>query len=202
MKLSCKKLNRRINFSVLFLIAVAFYQVQPLAFAGSSIRGLDAYEWNRIDATKNARQHNNMGNIYFEEKNYINALKEYEIAYNLTHNSSTSSTYLYNIARCFIAINNYSAAKNALLGAIKKDCINITYYETLTDCYIKLGIQEEELKKTLKDNSNPYNRIIAGLIYLKTGRKTTAKILFDEFINENPKMIITEDVKEILRRIN
>lgn len=166
-----------------------------------SLHGLDGFKEAKIDATKNARLHSNMGNIYFEEKNYIGALKEYQIAYNLTHDTNGSSTYLYNIARCFMKLGNYELAKNALLGAINKDCINLTYYETLVDCYITLNATDKELKKHLKDNTNPYNRIIAGLIYLKTGHKTNAKIIFDEFVNNNPDMIISEDIKLILNRM-
>ncbi len=166
-----------------------------------SLHGLDGFKENVIDATKNARLHSNMGNIYFGEKNYTGALKEYQIAYNLTSNTSESSTYLYNIARCFMKLQNYEAARRAVLGAIDKDCINLTYYETLVDCYIILKTSDQELKKHLKDNSNPYNRIIAGLIFLKTGQKTSAKAIFDEFINDNPDMIITQDIKAILRKL-
>lgn len=182
------------------LLLILSFQV-PVYAVMDSLHGMDGFKENKIDATKNARLHSNMGNIYFSEKHYIGALKEYQIAYNLTANTNGSSTYLYNIAQCFMKLGNYELARNALLGAIEKDCINMTYYENLVDCYIVLKTVNQELKKHLKDNSNPYNRIIAGLIFLKTGHVMSAKAIFDEFISDNPDMIITEDVKAILSRL-
>lgn len=183
-----------------FLIFI-FLLAQFCYAAPSSNHGLDGFQTYVIDATKNARGHNNMGNIYFEQGNYIAALKEYEIAFRLTYNTSASATYLYNMARCYIKFNNYTNAKNLLLGAIDKDCMNITYYKALVDCYSALSSEKQELKKCLKDYQNPYNRITAGLIYLKMGKKSAAKMIFDEFINNNPDMLITEDVKAILRNL-
>ena len=94
------------------------------AFAMQSIRGLDGFEWSKINAVKNARMHSNMGNIYFQEENYVSALKEYKIAYDLTHNLNSSSVYLYNMSKCFIKTGNYKLAQNALNSAISKDCMN------------------------------------------------------------------------------
>ena len=173
----------------------------PFVLADNSKRGLAGYEWGNISAVKNARGHSNMGNVYFKEGKYVAALKEYQIAYNLTSELPVSSTYLYNISRCFMKVNNYALAKNALLGAIEKECMNITYYKALVDCYILLGEDRQELSKYLSDYSNPYNRIVAGLIYLKTGDNLSAKIIFDEFISDNPDMLITNDIKAILRSL-
>ena len=186
----------RLFYSLICLIL--FFNIS----CSASIRGLDGYQNYTIDAAKNANSHNSLGNIYFDEKNYNAALQEYEIAYNLVKNTRAGSPYLYNMARCMIKVNNYKQAQHLIEYAIKKDCINITYYEALVDCYIALNTYKKELSKHISDTKNPYNRIIAGLIYLKTGEKLNAKIIFDEFINENPDMIISEDVKLILREIN
>ena len=168
---------------------------------GGSIRGLDGFEQYTIDAVKNARNHNNIGNIYFDEKNYNAALQEYEIAYKLTKNSHASAPYIYNMARCLMKLGNYKQAQRLIEYAINKDCINMTYYKSLVDCYIAQNIAQKKLKYHLSDYENPYNRIIAGLIYLKTNQKINAKIIFDEFINENPDMIISNDVRLILRNL-
>ena len=169
--------------------------------AMNSHHGLDGFIQGRIDATKNARLHSNLGNIYFDEKKYAAALKEYEIAYNLAYKTQAAGAYLYNIARCYFVLGNYQWAQNAVLGAIKKDCIHMTYYQLLVDCFIRLEIIEEELQKHIDDTSNPYNRVIVGLIYLKTNRKSQARATFDDFIMTHPKMIITQDVKAILRQM-
>ena len=171
------------------------------AIAMESKRGLDSFQHGSIDAIKNARGHSNMGNIYFQQENYVSALKEYQIAYNLTKNTNSSSVYLYNMSKCFMKINNYKLAQDALLGAISKDCMNLTYYDALVDTYIALGETKKELQNYISDNSNPYNRIVVGLIYLKTGKKTSAKVIFDEFISSNPDMLITNDIKAILREL-
>ena len=192
-------LQKKILKYIYSFIILSFF-LYPV-FAISSTRGLDGFNEASIDATKNARLHSNMGNIYFSEKNYIDALKEYEIAFNLAYNTQASGAYLYNIARCYFALGNYSASKNAVLGAIKKDCINITYYQLLVDCYIKLGTIEKELKSHIKQTDNPYNRVIVGLIYLKTNRKMQAKATFDDFVATHPEMIISEDIKTILNKI-
>ena len=166
-----------------------------------SNRGLDGFVQGSIDALKNARLHSNMGNIYFDEGKYISALKEYEVAFNLAHNTQAGGVYLYNIARCYLVMGDYALAKNAIEGAISKDCINMTYYEILAECIVKLKIDKSELKKFINDASNPYNRIVVGLIYLKKGKKMQARAIFDDFVLQNPDMIITEDVKAILNKI-
>ena len=51
-------------------LAFSFFLVWALfsiAFAMKSNHGLDGFVENRIDATRNARVHSNMGNIYFDE---------------------------------------------------------------------------------------------------------------------------------------
>ena len=131
-----------------------------------------------------------------------NLSHEYEIAYKLTYKSSASSVYLYNLSRCYIRLNNFKQAKIYLDEAIKIDCLNMTYYKALVDCYIALNIQDDELEKHLSDEINPYNRIVAGLIFLKTGNKIAAKSIFDEFINSNPDMLISDDVRLILKQID
>lgn len=186
----------------LFYSLICFILFTNVALSASSIRGLDGYQNYKIDAAKNARSHNNMGNIYFDEKNYNAAIQEYEIAYNLAKDTNSTAPYIYNMARCMIKLGNYKNAQYLIQEAIKKDCINMVYYETLVDCYIALKTEKKQLQKHIRDNKNPYNRIITGLIYLKTGQKTNAKIIFDEFINDNPDMIISDDVRLILRNIN
>jgi len=181
--------------------ALIFFAFTNVALAVKSNYGLDGFIENKIDASKNARLHSNMGNIYFEEKNYQAALKEYEIAFNISNKNQTSGVYLYNIARCHFVMGNYEFAKKAVLGAINKDCINMTYYEFLVDCFIKLNKAEFELDKYINDTTNPYNRIVVGLIYLKTNRKMQARATFDDFIANYPKMLITDDIRLLINKI-
>ena len=167
-------------------------------FGVESLHGADGFQINVIDASKNAVFHNSLGNVFFDEKNYGSAITEYETAYNLAPNSNMAGVYLFNLAKCYKLMNKYDYAKKAILGAISKDCINLTYYEALVDCYFALNTQKQEFEKHIKDETNPYNRIIAGLIYLKSGDKVTAKMIFDDFITHYPDMQITNDIKLII----
>lgn len=182
------------------IILFVFCFIQAFSFASTNY-GVEAFKENTIDAQNNARYHNNLGNVYFKEQNYIAALKEYEIAFNLSYESNISASYLYNIARCYMTLRRFELAQKALLGVIKKDCMNLTYYDALVDCFINLKSEKKELEKYSKDTINPYNKIIVGLIYLKTGNKRAAKTIFDDFISSNPNMLISDDVRKILNSL-
>jgi len=186
----------KLAYSLLIL-----FSFSNIAQAINSNHGLDGYIENKIDASKNARLHSNMGNVYFNEKKYLSALKEYEIAFNLTNKGQLAAVYLYNISRCHFTMGNFEFAKKAVLAAIDRDCINITYYEFLVDCFIKLNSTKLELEKYINDTSNPYNKIIVGLIYLKTDKKMQARATFDDFIINYPDMLITNDIRSLLNRI-
>ena len=179
---------------------ILFFFLTSISFAAKY--GLDPYQQNYLDASKNASYHCKMGNIYYSEKNYKAALSEYETAYDLTGGDSpASSSYLYNIAKCLSKLGHNKAAQKAIKGAIEKDCMNITYYSALAESYVSDRSYSRVLEKCLKDYENPYNRVLAGLIYIKLGEKKYAKILFDEFINLYPDLIITQDIKNILKTL-
>lgn len=173
----------------------------PFLMASENIRGVNSYSYVPINASNNARGHNNMGNIYFKEENYIAALKEYEIAYNLEPNGKYGAIYLYNIAKCFMVSKRYAAAKKAIEGCIKKDYMNIAYYNSLADIIVLQGNSNAEIKKYLQDTKNPYNRVLVGLIYIKTKKIAQARTILDEFVANNPNLIMTDDIKTILKNI-
>ena len=190
-----QKKTLKLNFNI-FIFALFLF-----LFLSNGAEAKSNYGVYEIDATKNARYHSNMGNIYLDEKNYNAALKEYQIAYALSKDANISASYIYNIANLLIKLGDYKTAAEALDLAISRDCINLTYYKALVDCYKELGSLDIELKKYLSDNTNPYNRIVAGLIYLKKEQKLNAKVIFDEFIVDNPDMIITPDIKAIIEKL-
>lgn len=190
-----------LKYKIIYILFFISLLMISCVFADSSLRGLKGFEENTIDAAKNARLHSNMGNIYFDEKNYTAALKEYQIAFNLVPDDPDSSIYLYNIARCFINLGAPDIAIKPLEGAISKNYTNLIYYETLADCYVKTNTAKKELNDYLKNAQNPYNKIMAGFIYLKMGDKITALTIFDDFINEHPKMIVVQDIKTLIKKL-
>ena len=193
-------LKKAMKLNYKLTILSLYFLISSFCFAVN--HGLEPFQQNYLDASKNASHHCKMGNIYYNEKNYKAALVEYETAYNLAGGeNSSSSSYLYNIAKCLLKLGHQKAAQKAIKGAIEKDCMNITYYEALAESYISEGSQNKVLERCLKDYKNPYNRVLAGLIYIKLGEKKYAKILFDEFINLYPDLIITQDVKNILKTL-
>lgn len=185
----------------IFLISLLTICFIPQSQAIQSKHGMDGFVHGKIDPIKNARLHSNMGNIYFDEKKYIAALSEYELAYMLGKDTQAAGTYLYNIARCFMKIGNYELALNAIKGAIEKDCMNFVYYQTLVNCYYGLGNPLDRIEEHLKDTTNPYNRVIIGLIYLRVGQRSAGVGVFDEFINDYPDMLISDDIRFLLDRI-
>ena len=193
-------LQKKIIKFIYSLLAVLFL-FMPFVEASEYIRGVNSYSYVPINASNNARGHNNMGNIYFKEENYVAALKEYEIAYNLEPYGKYGAVYLYNIARCFMISNKYKEAKKAIQGCIKKDYMNITYYNALADIIALEKNSQNEIKKYLQDKTNPYNRVLVGLIYIKTNKIKQARTILDEFVANNPNLIMTEDIKTILKNI-
>ena len=166
-----------------------------------NLRGLEGFVHNEIDATKNARLHSSMGNIYFSEKNYISALKEYEIAYSLVKNTLMGSSYLYNMSMCYTKLKQYKKAQELLIKAIEKDSINLTYYKALVQNYKLQNTLNSELIKYEKDKTNFYNEIIIGLIYVELNKKNHAIMIFENFINKNPDMLITPDIEKELQKL-
>lgn len=196
-----KKMKNLLYKNIFVLSFLFIYSISTTAYAASITSVQPTELFPTVDAMKNARIHSNMGNLYMQEKNYSSALSEYEIALKLAYDKPISSTYLYNIAQCLYKMGYYNDSKKSVEAALKKDFMNIAYYELLVDCYIKLNEENKQLKKLLQDSTNPYNRIVAGLIYLKTGKKRNAKIIFDEFVCNNPDMDISLDIKQILNQL-
>lgn len=189
----------KLQFKIFFFIILSFFLKSNAEIA--SLRGLDGYQESVIDATKNARNHSNFGNLYFKEGNYIAAIKEYELAYALNENSQASAIYLYNISRCLLNLKDYPRAYATVKQAIHRDYLNITFYELEADCILKLNFQDKALDEIFKNEKNPYNKLTAGFIYLKTCQKQRAITLFDDMINDNPDLLISTDLKNLIKRI-
>jgi len=190
-KLYCKIL------SIFFILIISTANAEV-----KSNHGLDGYEVYYIDATKNANTHARIGNIFYDEKNYISALKEYEIALSLTETQRQKAVFLHNIASCLFNLGDTQKAEYYSKMSISHDCMNIAYYKLLAKTIVKQKKEETEIAKLTEDKENPYNEILVALIYLEKKDDKTARTILDDFINKYPKMIVTEDVKQLLYRIN
>ena len=73
--------------------------------------------------------------------------------------------------------------------------------------FFNVETEIKNLKKQLHYSFDVSDRILKkdnvtiGFIYLKMGEKTTALTIFDDFINEHPKMIVVQDIKTLIKKL-
>ena len=153
---------------------------------------------NPVDAQKNANLHNRRGANYFKEQDYFAALKEFKIAIAINPNSQSTAVYYNNLGKVYLVFGEIQRTRN-LTRAIMQDCMKFEYYKNLVSSYELLGItasKKDFLLKNLK--VNPFNAIVVAIILAKEGKYDPAIILLDNFAQNNPDLIITDDVKKFI----
>ena len=153
-----------------------------------------------IDAEKNAFYHNNLGLNYLKDRIYYAAIQEFKIAIQLSPNTQATAIFKNNLGETYDFIGYPDMARVCFEDAIKLYGLNFKYYLNLADCYKKLGIINTKIKE-LSLSSNPYDKIILGLLYIKSGEVRKGVIILDELCMSEPDLVITSAVKQYLKEI-
>ena len=154
-----------------------------------------------IRAQNNAYQHNNKGLLYLDEKYYFGAIKEFQIAIALNPNSQASAIYYTNLGKTYEKIGYPKLAKPCFEKAVSLNVLCFDYYLQMVENYKKLGIVDKKLEEFKKKTDSPLNEIVVGLLYIKKGNVTTGITVLDEFCNKEPKLLITEGVKNYIKQL-
>ena len=168
-----------------------------------------------VDAKNAAQRHNNLGTMYYKDKDYFAAIKEYRIAISINPDAQTTATYFNNLGKVYLLLGEIQKknglplqgwddfsimAQISFEEAILKDCMKIEYYQNLVKAYELTGMMEVK-KQFLMQNrdKNPFNVIPVAMILKKQGDIEYANMLLDDFASQNPNIIISRDVKKILK---
>lgn len=166
-----------------------------LSFGLSGYRKPDVYV---IDAVKNSNIHNNLGIMYMSEKHYYAAIEEFKIAISLNPESQASAVYYNNLGECFTLIGYPQLATDCFERALKIYSLNLKYYINLAKNIVELKLVDKKLKQ-FKDFSNPYNRIMTGVLLVESGNLKDGITVLDSFTMSEPKLIITPAIKSYIK---
>lgn len=170
-----------------------------------------------IDAAKNAAWHNSRGVNYYKDGDYYAALKEFKLAIELSPYSQASSVYYNNLGKVYLIFGRIQRGQNltrnggdfslmaaaAFEEAILKDCMKFEYYKNLVEAYDLVGASGQKKNFLINNlNANPFNGIIIGLILINNGNTKDGAVYLDNFAQNNPDLIITEDVKKFLKNLS
>ena len=151
-----------------------------------------------IDAVKNSNLHNNLGTMYMSEKAYYAAIQEYKIAISLNPNSQATAVYYNNLGNCYMKIEHPELAQDCFERAITLYNLNLNYYINLAQCFIANKLLEKKLEQ-FSDFSNPYNRLMSGILYIESENYQQGITILDEFTISEPDLIITPAVKSYIK---
>lgn len=167
------------------------------AFVTSGYKKPDVY---KIDATKNAYLHNNIGLQYLSEKYYAAAIQEFKIAISLSPNTQATASYYTNLGDTYMIIGHPDLAQDCYERALNQYSLNFKYYKNLAKCYKQRNILSGKIKQYSED-PNPLSKIMLGLLYAESGNINRAIILLDEFAMSEPDLMITISVKQEIREL-
>lgn len=153
-----------------------------------------------IDAGKDAFYHNNVGLNYLKDRIYYAAIQEFKIAIQLSPNSQATAVFKNNLGETYTYIGYPEMARICFEDAIKLYGLNFKYYLNLAECYKTLGISNTKIKEYSK-SSNPYDKIMLGILYIQTQNKRQGIIILDELCNEEPDLLITGAIRQYLKEV-
>ena len=151
-----------------------------------------------IDASKDAFFHNNVGLNYLSDRIYYAAIQEFKIAIQLSPNTQATAIFKNNLGETYNYIGYPDMARICFEDSIKLYGLNLKYYMNLADCYEKLGIVKSKIKE-YKASDSIYDKIMLGILYIKTGEERRGVILLDEICQSNPELLITPAIRKYLK---
>lgn len=153
----------------------------------------------KIDAQKNAVDHNNRGVIHMQDRYYAAAIKEFQMAVLLDPETQASSVYYANLANCYMKIGYPALAQDTLQRAIRLNPMNLSNYQDLAVAFKKQKILDQKLRFYQKEvNKNPLNQIMIGLILIEQGKQDAGLAKLQEFVYTEPDLIISGGVKKYI----
>lgn len=153
-----------------------------------------------IDAGKDAFYHNNVGLNYLKDRIYYAAIQEFKIAIQLSPNTQATAIFKNNLGETYNFIGYPDMARVCFEDAIKLYGLNFKYYLNLAECYTNLGIIKTKIKE-YSSSKNPYDKIMLGLLYIKSGEKRKGVITLDEVCMEEPDLLITPAIRQYLKEL-
>ena len=153
-----------------------------------------------IDATKDAFIHNNVGLNYLQDRIYYAAIQEFKIAIQLSPNTQSTAIFKNNLGETYSFIGYPDMARICFEDAIKLYGLNFKYYLNLADCYMQLGIADSKIKE-YEQSISIYDRIMLGILYIKSGNTKKGVILLDEICQTEPDLLINPAIKQYLKEV-
>lgn len=166
-----------------------------VSFLTSGYRKPDVYV---IDATKNAYLHNNMGLRYMDEHCYYAAIQEFKIAISLSSETQATAVYYKNLGDAYMKIGYPDMARQPYEDAVKQFGLNFQYYKDLAKCYKALGLVSSKITE-YRNEDNPLNKVMLGLLYVESGNPKRGITVLDEFAMSEPDLLITPAVKQYIK---
>ena len=153
-----------------------------------------------IDAGKDAFFHNNVGLNYLQDRVYYAAIQEFKIAIQLSPNTQSTAVFKNNLGETYNYIGYPDMARICFEDAVKLYGLNLKYYINLADCYKNLGITQTKIEEYRKSEST-YDKIMLGLLYIKTGETRKGIIILDEICQSNPELLIVPALRAYLKDV-
>lgn len=154
-----------------------------------------------INPEKNAYIHNNLGLGYLNMGQYGAAIQEFKIAISLNPDTQATAVYFNNLGETYLKLSYYFQAQDCFERALSKYPLNFKYYLNLVTAYQMQGNLDSKLKHLLKYKKTPLDDITIGLIYIAKGQTNRGITILDNFVMNEPKLLITDGVKYYLKGI-
>ena len=154
----------------------------------------------KIDASKDAFYHNNVGIDYLRDRIYYAAIQEFKIAISLSPSTQASSIFQNNLGKTYMFIGYSDLARTCFEDAILLYGLNLEYYINLIKSYIALNIVNTKIKE-FKTSKNIYDKIKLGILYIETDQYKKGINTLDEICVEEPDLLITPALKQYLKDI-
>ena len=155
-----------------------------------------------IDAKKNAVIHNNLGLIKLQDKNYLGAIQEFQLAIALNPNTQATAVYYNNLGETYMKVGYYSDAQRCFENSITQYNLNFLYYQNLINSFKAQNTVKSKIKfYEAKGEKNPLAMVILGLLYVANGDIRRGIIKLDEFCMREPDLLITDAVRSYIKTI-
>lgn len=158
-----------------------------------------------IDPVANSYIHNNIGLQHEKCGYYYAAIDEFKIAILLNPYSASAGTYYNNLGRMYLIAHKYTWALACFQKAIKINPNFIEFYQNLVKTYkvqnkLPLALQIY-LKQVKANDKNSPAWLTSGLIYREMKNKDKSLDCFEKFLELEPNLYMSQDVKNIIKVI-